>query len=148
MCISCSICINCKICKNCLYYIFKFFCIFTEWLDNIGSKQGSDPSVSFRNQSPKKKISQRKSIATQSKSIKLAHAPTRVYGSKSGQNKVCSSSPPSRIEKDVAISYQPDYPTEPRCSDNLKICLMDRSIYTRSFQPLQNLLPARQFQWH
>jgi hypothetical protein len=43
----------------------------------------------------KKKISQRKSIATQSESIKLA---PRVHGSKSGQNKVFSSSPPSRLE--------------------------------------------------
>ena len=66
-------------------------------------RQGSDPSVSFRNQSPKKKISQRKSIATQSKSIKLAHAPTRVHGSKSGQNKECSSSPPSRIELKMSL---------------------------------------------
>ena len=50
--------------------------------------------------------------------------------------------------RDLIVSIQSDYPTEPKCSANLKICLMGRYIYPRSFQPLKNVLPARQFQWH
>ena len=48
----------------------------------------------------------------------------------------------NRIQ-DLAVSVQQDYPIEPKYSANLKICLMSRYIFPRSFQLLKNVLPGQ-----